>query len=95
MTPIIGVVPAKCYSLSMNKKHFTKFKVKDKVLKSELVRAHGMIILLVVALMAVLTVSSSFDVALDPILTFWAVLLLAVVGLLSLSVVIAIVTKRK
>ena len=79
----------------MNKKHFTKFKVKDKVLKSELVRAHGMIILLVVALMAVLTVSSSFDVALDPILTFWAVILLAVVGLLSLSVVIAIVTKRK
>ena len=95
VTSIIGVVPAKCYSLSMNKKHFTKFKVKDKVLKSELVRAHGMIILLVVALMAVLTVSSSFDVALDPILTFWAVILLAVVGLLSLSVVIAIVTKRK
>ena len=79
----------------MNKKHFSKFKVKDKVLRSELARAHGMIILLVIALMAVLTVSSSLEIALDPLLTFTAVFLLAIVGVLSLSVIIAILSKRK
>lgn len=79
----------------MNKKHFTKFKIKDKVLRAELARAHGMIILLVIALMAVLALSGTFEVVLDPVLTFTAVILLAIVGLLSLSVVASILMKRK
>ncbi|HEY8886684.1 MAG TPA: hypothetical protein VIM31_04275 [Candidatus Microsaccharimonas sp.] len=79
----------------MNKKHFSKFKIKDKVLKNELARAHGMIILLVIALMSVLGISNTLEISLDPVLTFTAILLLAVVGLLSLSVVASILTKRK
>jgi uncharacterized membrane protein len=79
----------------MTKKHYSKFKIKDKVLKNELVRAHGMIILLVIALMVVLTVSSSLEIALDPVLTFFAVLLLAVVGMLSLTVVVSLLKKGK
>jgi hypothetical protein len=78
----------------MNKTHFKKFSVKNKALKHELLRAHGMIILLVVALMGMLTFSSSFDLTLDPILTFAAVFLLAIVGVLSLSVVIALARNR-
>jgi hypothetical protein len=79
----------------MTKKHYTKFQIKDKVLKNELARAHSMIILLVVALMTVLALSSRFTIALDPVLTFVIVILLAVVGLLSLSVVTAILMKRR
>ena len=79
----------------MNKKHFSKFKIKDKVLRAELVRAHGMIILLVIALMTILTLSNMLDLILDPVLTFAAVILLAIVGLLSLSVVAALLMKRK
>lgn len=79
----------------MNKKHFAKFKIKDKVLKNELARAHGMIILLVVALMTLLTVSSTLDFSIDPVLAFIATLLLGIVGLLSLSVVVALVRWRK
>jgi len=79
----------------MKKKHFAKFRIKDQVLKNELARAHGMIILLVIALMAVLGLSGLFDLTLEPILTFTAVVLLAVVGLLSLSVILSILMKRK
>jgi hypothetical protein len=78
----------------MNKKYFTKFNIKDKVLKHELARAHGMIVLLVIALMAMLAFSSSFDLALDPTLTFTAVFLLALVGIISLSVVVTLTKKR-
>jgi len=78
----------------MNKKYFTKFNIKDKVLKQELVRAHGMIILLVVALMGMLAFSGSFDLALDPTLTFAAVFLLALVGIISLTVVVSLTKKR-
>jgi hypothetical protein len=78
----------------MNKKYFTKFNVKDKVLKHELARAHGMIVLLVVALMGVLAFTSSFDLRLDPILSFSAVLLLGIVGVISLLVVVALTKKR-
>lgn len=77
----------------MNKKYFTKFNVKDKVLKYELARAHGMIILLVVALMGVLAFTSSFALRLDPILSFCAVLLLGIVGIISLFVVVKLTKK--
>jgi hypothetical protein len=79
----------------MNKKHYSKFKIKDKVLKNELARAHGMIILLVITLMAVLAFSGTLDLTLNPVLTFTAVILLAIVGLLSLSVVVSVLMKRK
>ena len=79
----------------MNKKYFSKFQIKDKVLKQELVRAHGMIVLLVITLMATLALATSFQVEFDPTLTFIAVVLLAIVGLLSLSVVLAITKWRK
>jgi uncharacterized protein YacL len=79
----------------MNKKYFTKFNVKDKVLKHELARAHGMIVLLVIALMGVLAFSSSSALILDPILSFIAVFLLAIVGVISLSVVVTLTKKRK
>jgi low affinity Fe/Cu permease len=78
----------------MNKKYFTKFNIKNKVLKHELARAHGMIVLLVIALMGILAFTSSFDVRLDPILSFSAVLLLALVGVTSLSVVVTLMKKR-
>ena len=79
----------------MIKKHFSKFRVKDKVLKKELVRAHSMILLLVVTLMATLALASTPDVQFDPLLAFSAIFLLAVVGLISLSVVLAVTTKRR
>ena len=79
----------------MNKKYYSKFKIKDKVLKQELIRAHGMIVLLVITLMATLALATSFQVDFDPVLTFIAVVLLAIVGLLSLSVVLSITKWRK
>ena len=78
----------------MNKKYFTKFNIKDKVLKQELARAHGMIVLLAVALMGVLAFTSTFDLRLDPILSFGAVLLLGIVGIISLLVVVTLTKKR-
>lgn len=78
----------KLYSLGMNKKIFNKFQVKDKVVKAELTRAHGIIMLLSLSLMALLALSSNIDLALDPVLSFIAVLLLAVVVLFSLSIVV-------
>jgi len=79
----------------MIKKHFSKFKIKDKVLKQELIRAHGMIVLLVITLMATLALATTFQVEFDPTLTFIAVILLAIVGLLSLSVVLSITKWKK
>jgi len=79
----------------MNKKYFSKFKIKDKVLKQELIRAHGMIVLLVITLMATLALATTFQVEFDPVLTFIAVILLAIVGLLSLSVVLSITKWKK
>jgi len=79
----------------MNKKYFSKFKIKDKVLKQELIRAHGMIVLLVITLMATLALATTFQVEFDPTLTFIAVVLLAIVGLLSLSVVLSITKWKK
>lgn len=81
---------SKLYSLSMNKKIFNKFQVKDKVAKAELTRAHGIIILLSLSLMALLALSSNIDLALDPVLSFIAVLLLAIVVLFSLSIIVAV-----
>jgi hypothetical protein len=79
----------------MNKKYFSKFKIKDKVLKYELIRAHGVIVLLVLTLMTTLALATTFQVEFDPILSFIAVVLLAIVGLLSLSVILAITQSRK
>jgi len=76
--------------ISMNKKYFSKFKVKDKVLKHELIRAHGIIVLLVITLMTTLALATTFQVEFDPTLTFIAIVLLAIVGLLSLAVVLSI-----
>lgn len=84
----------KCIVISMNKKYFTKFNVKNKVLKHELARAHGMVVLLVIALMGILAFTSSYDIRLDSILSFSAVLLLALVGITSLSVVVTLMKKR-
>lgn len=81
--------------MGMNKKHYTKFQIKDKVLRGELLRAHGMIVLLVITLMAILAISSTFSLTLDPVLTFFAVMLLAIVALLSLTVVVTLLMKRK
>ena len=81
---------SKLYSLGMNKKIFNKFQVKDKVARAELTRAHSIIMLLSLSLMALLALSSNIDLALDPVLSFIAVLLLAVVVLFSLSVVVAV-----
>jgi len=74
----------------MNKKLFNKFHVKDKVAKAELARAHGIIILLSISLMMTLTIGATFQVHFDPILSFAAVVLLAVVAIVSLSVVITV-----
>ena len=79
----------------MKKTFLSKFQSKDKVLKAELLRAHGMIILLVIAFMATLTLSSRFDIALDPTLSLIAVILLAIVALISLSVVISLFKMKK
>lgn len=79
----------------MKKKYYAKFIVKDRVMKSELARAHGMIVLLVITLMATLVLSSAYSIELDPALTFVAVILLAVVGIISLSVVTTVTKKRK
>jgi uncharacterized protein YacL len=79
----------------MKKKFYSKFVIKDQVLKNELARAHGMIILLVVALMVTLTIATSPDITFDPLPTFIAVIMLAVVGIISLSIIISITRKRK
>jgi uncharacterized protein YacL len=79
----------------MKKKYYSKFQLKDKVARNEIARAHGMIVLLVIALMVTLTISTFPDVTFDPILTFVAVVLLALVGLVSLSVFVAVTMKRK
>jgi uncharacterized protein YacL len=78
----------------MNKKYLKKFNIKDKTAKVELARAHGMIVLLVIALMFILALSSSFNIVLDPLLSFIIVFLLAIVGLISLSVLIAVLRKK-
>jgi|GEM_PF-2562981 len=78
----------------MKKKYLSKFQVKDKTAKAELARAHEMIVLLVIALMYVLTLSSTMQVILDPLLACIAVVLLAVVGVISLSIVITLLRKR-
>jgi len=54
-----------------------------------------MIILLVIALMATLAIATVPDATFDPVLTFIAVVLLAVVGLISLSVVLSMTYNRK
>ena len=79
----------------MKTKYYAKFLLKDKVAKNELIRAHGMIILLVIALMATLAIATVPDATFDPVLTFIAVVLLAVVGLISLSVVLSMTYNRK
>ncbi|MDB5160061.1 MAG: hypothetical protein JWO99_324 [Candidatus Saccharibacteria bacterium] len=78
----------------MNKKYLKKFNIKDKTAKVELARAHGMIVLLVIALMFILALSGSFNIVLDPLLSFVVVFLLGIVGLISLSVVIAVLRKK-
>ena len=84
-----------CIVISMKKKYLAKFNVKDKAARAELLRAHSMIILLVIAFMTTLTLSTTLEIALDPILSFGAVILLACVALLSLSVVVSLVLKKK
>jgi len=74
----------------MNKKLFKKIQVKDKIAKAEVARAHGIIILLSLSLMMTLTLSSTFAVHFDPILSFAAVILLALVTIFSLSVVLTV-----
>ena len=78
----------------MNKKYLKKFNIKDKNAKSELARAHGMIVLLVIALMFIITLSGSTQITLDPLLSFIVVFLLAIVALISLSVVITLYRKK-
>ncbi len=78
----------------MNKKYLKKFNIKDKNAKAELARAHVMIVLLVIALMFVLALSGSFQITLDPVLSFIVVVLLAFVGLISLSVVTTLLRKK-
>jgi hypothetical protein len=79
----------------MNKKYYAKFQLIDGGAKREIARAHGMIVLLVIALMATLVIASMPDVMFEPILTFIAVVLLAIVGVISLSVLISVTRKRK
>ena len=78
----------------MNKKYLKKFTIKDKNAKAKLARAHATIVLLVIALMFVLTLSGSFQLTLDPLLSFIVVVLLAFVGLISLSVVMTLYKKK-
>jgi hypothetical protein len=78
----------------MKKPYLSKFKIKDKVAKAELARAHGMIILLVIALTFVLTLASSGQVELDPMLSFIAIFLLSIVGVISLWVLISVSSKK-
>jgi len=78
----------------MKKKYLSKFQMKDKTAKAELARAHEMIVLLAVALMYILALSSTTQLILDPLLAFIAVGLLAVVGVISLSVVVTLLRKR-
>lgn len=78
----------------MNKKYLKKFNIKDKTVKAELARAHATIVLLVIALMFVLALSGSFQLTLDPLLSFIVVVLLAFVGLISLSVVMTLYKKK-
>lgn len=84
----------KLYSWSMNKKILKKFVIKDAVAKKELIRAHGLVILLSMALMFLLSFSAIIDIAVDPILAFSAIILLAVVVILSLSVVLTLIKKK-
>lgn len=79
----------------MNKKYYSKFKIKDMVLRRELARAHGMIVLLVIALMTTLIVASSVDVQFTKGLTAIAVVLLAFVGIISLTVILSLLAGRK
>ena len=83
------------YSLGMNKKFFTKFSVKDKAIKQELVRAHGMIVLLSIALVAQLSVTAAIDTDYDQTVALIVGLLLTVVALISTSVVVAILRGKK
>lgn len=78
----------------MNKKYLSKFHIKDKTVKAELARAHVMIVLLVITLMFVLSLATMADIVLDPLLTFIIIVLLAFVGLISLSVVVTLLKKR-
>ena len=95
---IIVLVVAGLYSLSMIKKLFTKFSVKDKVLKRELIRAHAMIVLLSIALIVQLLVNGAAYHAEDTLIgliTGIASVLLAFVAIISISVVIAIRKGKK
>jgi hypothetical protein len=82
------------YSWSMNKKILKKFIVKDQLLKKELIRAHCLIILLSMGLMLLLTFSTVIDSVVEPALAFSAIILLAVVAVLSLSVVLTLIKKK-
>ena len=96
--PVIVLVLAGLYSQGMNKKLFAKFSVKDTVLKKELMRAHTMIVLLSLALLAQLIINSTVyhadDVTLS-IISSLAAGLLALVVLVSLSVIVALRKGKK
>ena len=79
----------------MSKYIFNKFRIKDKIAKAELARAHGIIILLSIAMMGLLALGTLVDLALDPWLSFAVIILLAIVVLFSLSVVLTTIKKTK
>jgi len=95
---VIVLVVAALYSLSMIKKLFTKFSVKDKVLKRELLRAHLMVALLSIALLTQLLVNGATyhsDDTFMGVITGIASALLLLVAIISISVVIAIRKGKK
>lgn len=79
----------------MKKKYYSKFQIKDKVLRRELVRAHGMIVLLVLALLTTLAMLNMYSSNSNAVLVSVEAILLAVVGFISLSVIVSILAKRK
>ena len=79
----------------MKKKYYSKFQIKDTVLRRELVRAHGMIVLLVLALLTTLAILNMYSLNSTAVLVSVEAILLAVVGIISLSVIVSILAKRK
>jgi hypothetical protein len=78
----------------MSKSIFSKPFVKDKTARSELRRAHSMIVLLSIALIVTLGVTSMQEVQLDPLYSVIVMVLLGIVALISLGVMVTIGRKK-
>ena len=83
------------YSWDMNKKLFKKISVKGRDAKPELIRAHGMIALLAIALGVQLTITTAIDFDYNQVLSIIAAVLLAIVAMTSLGVMVVLSQAKK